>query len=254
MNRFFEAYKAAHKQGFIPIFVKDNFDSKTLIEGCVKAGMTCIEYTLRRDDANTMIPWIRKNYPDLFLLVGSTLDSDKIVNFCRKKYPQMMTIDQVADIGVDGFVSMIGWRRETIAKYAKTHVIAPTAMTVTEALNQIDAGACFNKLSGLGTDFIKLCRGGAAFDYCPIMVTGGMVPETIPTAIAAGAICTGTGFDLTLKGKDPASLTVDDVAAVMKAYMKATKDARAKTYPALAAAEQKDDKTWLAALPHYHPF
>jgi 2-keto-3-deoxy-6-phosphogluconate aldolase len=257
MSRLFDAYRATHEQGFVPIFVTDGtgctFDSKVLVEGCVKAGMKTIEYTLRRQDAKEMIPWTRKNYPDLYLLVGSNLDSDKITNYCKKKFPQLMTIDEIAGIGVDGFVSMLGWSLETIRKYADTHIIMPTAMTVTEALQQIDAGAHFAKMLGSDLNFVKRCRLGAAFDYCPIIVTGGMILETIESGVAAGATLIATGLDLSLKGRSP-DITSDEVAEVMKEYMSAVKDARAKYYPQLAKAEGKDKQTWLDALPHYHPF
>ena len=44
-ERYFQAYRAFHEQGFIPIFVHDHFDSKVLIEASVAAGCTGIEYT-----------------------------------------------------------------------------------------------------------------------------------------------------------------------------------------------------------------
>jgi len=56
MSRLFDAYRAFHEQGFIPIFTEDGFDSRMLIDACVAAGLKGIEYTLRKRDADTMIP------------------------------------------------------------------------------------------------------------------------------------------------------------------------------------------------------
>ena len=251
-ERHFQAYRAFHEQGFIPIFVHDHFDSKVLIEASVAAGCKGIEYTLRRSDAREMIPWIRKNYPDLFLLVGSTLDNEKIVTKMRKKSPQLMTIEEVAQFGVDGFVSMLGWTTKSIQKYSPDHIVVPMAMTVNEALAQAAAGAHLIKILG-DIELVTKLRWPAAFGYCPIMVTGGMTPDRIPQAVAAGAIMTGSGFDLICKDQ-PADIKVPQVTRLLTGYLDAMRQARAKHHPELTAAMGGDSKTWLDALPHYHPF
>ncbi len=253
MSRLLEAYRATHDQGFLPIFVKDDFDSMRLVEACLEAGMKAIEYTLRREDANEMIPRIREQYPELYLLVGSTVDNDKVVKRQRAKFPQLMTVAELDQYEPDGYISMIGWSEESIRKYSPNRIIMPTAMTVNECLSQIGAGAHFAKLSGSDLNFVKRCRLGAAFDYCPIMVTGGMTPERIPLAMEAGAVLVATGFDLTLKG-EPASVSSKKAAEVMKQYLEATRAAREKHWPELTAVRDADMQTWLAALPHYHPF
>lgn len=253
MSRFFDAYRAFHEQGFIPIFVRDEFDSKAELEACLEAGCKGIEYTLRRSDIREMIPWIRKNYPDVYLLVGSTVDDEKIVRQMRRRHPQLMTIDEVADMGVDGFVSMFGWRLDTIHKYAETHIVIPTAMTTGEALRQTGAGSSFIKVPGPGPDFVKRFREAASFDYCPVMITGGMTPERISLAVEAGAAVAAAGFDLMLKGRDT-DVGASEMAEQVRRSLEAVRDARAKRFPQLAAAWGADRETWLAALPHYHPF
>ena len=253
MARLFEAYRAFHEQGFVPIFTEDGFDSRVLVEACLLAGMKGIEYTLRRHDAPEMIPWIRKNFPDLFLLVGSTLDDERIVRKMRKKHPQIRTLAEVTLWGVDGFVSMLGWSVESIRKYSPTHVIAPSAMTVTEALQQTGAGAHFQKLLGPDVSLVKLCRNDASFDYCPILVTGGQNLERIPQTIDAGAVLVGAGFDLTLKGL-PKDVGAQQVAGILRQYLAVTAEARARKFPQMTAAIGKDRQTWLDALPHYHTF
>jgi 2-keto-3-deoxy-6-phosphogluconate aldolase len=253
MRNVFDVYRAVHSQGFVPIFVEDQFDSHRLLEGCLLAGFKCVEYTLRRRDAHLMIPWIRKNYPDVILLAGSTLDNERIVAHVRRQHPQMLTIAQLADLGVDGFVSMIGWSEQSIRRYSAVHLVIPTAMTVNEAFEQVGYGAHFIKLLGPDVSFVKRCRADAAFGYCPIMVTGGMTCQQIPAAIEAGAVLVGAGFDLTLKGhtKDVDPKTI---ASVLKEYQAVVKKARTACYPQLAANSDSNKELWLDSLPHYHPF
>jgi len=253
MSRFFDAYRAFHEQGFIPIFVRDEFDSKAQLDACLQAGCKGIEYTLRRPDAREMIPWIRKNYPELYLLVGSTFDDEKIVRQMRRRHPQLMTIDEVADMGVDGFVSMLPWRDDTIRKYAATHVIIPNAMTVGEAVRQTSAGASFIKILGPTFDLVRRLREGASFDYCPVMITGGMSAERIPQAVEAGAVLAGAGFDVLLKGISPGADS-SQMAESVRRCLGAVRDARAEHFPRLAAAVGADRGVWLDWLPHYHPF
>jgi 2-keto-3-deoxy-6-phosphogluconate aldolase len=253
MSRLHEAYRAIHDQAFMPIFVDDEFDSKMLVEACMDAGMKGLEYTLRRRDAHKMIPWIREQYPDLYLLVGSTLDDEKIVARQRRLFPQLMTLAEIDEFEPDGYISMIGWHEESIRKYAPKRIIMPTCSTVNEAFFQIGAGAHFAKLVGSDLGFVRRCRGDAAFGYCPIIVTGGMNTERIPEGIEAGAALIATGFDLTLKG-EPKNVSKKKVAEVMKRYVEVTQAARDKKCPQLAKARGADWKTWLDALPHYHPF
>jgi 2-keto-3-deoxy-6-phosphogluconate aldolase len=248
-GRLFDAYRAVHQQGFLPIFTQTDHDSRVLVEACVAAGCRAIEYTLRRRDADRMIPWIRKNYPDLTLLVGSTLDDDAILKKVKPKNPQLRTIAELADMGVHGFVSMIGWREENIRKYAPTHLVLPCAMTLTEAFRQVGAGAQFIKINGPELGVVRTCRAAATFEFCPIFVTGGMVGGNITAAIEAGAVLVGAGFDLMLKGGGP--LTVASAADALKREMETVRIAREKVFPALAKA---GEQSWSDSLPHVHPF
>jgi 2-keto-3-deoxy-6-phosphogluconate aldolase len=252
MNRIQEAYRAIHEQGFLPIFVEDDLDTKMLVEACVAAGVKAIEYTLRRRDADKRIPWIRRNYPDLILLVGSTLDDEKIVNHSQTKFSQLLTLAELDALGVDGFVSMVGWSTESIRKYAPTRIIMPAVMTVTEALQQIGAGAHFAKILGADMDLVKRCRSSPTFDFCPIMVTGGMTLQAIPEAVDAGAVLIGSGFDLMLKGmeKPNGRQTADRI----QTFVEITQQSRNRKWPALARVNGNGFRSWLESLPHYHPF
>lgn len=223
-----------------------------LVEACVEAGVRGIEYTLRRRDAREMIPWIRRNFPDLYLLAGSTIDSERIVGHVRRTSPQVMTLAELDALDVDGFVSMMGLSEETTAKYAPTRLLMPCAATSNEAFFSIDIGAHFAKLIGPDLALVKRCRAVPTYDYCPVMITGGMTTERIPDAVDAGAVLIGTGFDLMLQGEDNPSKAL--VIRRVREFLDVTADARAKRWPKMAAAMDGDDQTWLDSLPHYHPF
>jgi 2-keto-3-deoxy-6-phosphogluconate aldolase len=248
-----DIYRTVHEQVFLPIFVQDALDSKTLVEACVRAGCKCIEYTLRRADADEMIPWILQNYPDLYVLVGSTIDDEKIVKKLKEKHKQLLTIAELDKMGVHGFVSMMGWILESIHKYSSRRIIIPAAMTMTEALQQTGVGAHFIKILGTDLDFAKRCRAAPTFDFCPIMITGGMNLERMKDGFAAGAMIIGSGFDLILKDQ-PNDISCSGISAKLKAYIDAAKAARNQIFPQLANTQNLPTDQWLKILPHYHCF
>lgn len=251
MNQLLNNYRKVYEQAFMPIFVDDGFDTLMLVEACVSAGFQAIEYTLRRKDANTMIPLIKERYPDLTLLVGSTLDNTGIVERMRNRHPQLLTLEELDSIGVDGFVSQLSWSEESIRKYSPRKIVIPSARTTNEAYRQVSAGAHFVKLFGNDLELIKQCRSEASFDYCPIFVSGGMSPVRIPLAMEAGGVLASGGFDIIIKD-DVADATVESVAESLKQHQRATLESRALMWPALNAAAGTDD--WLRSLPHHHPF
>jgi len=253
MSRLIETYRVVHEQAFVPIFVHDDRDSQLLVEACVEAGCRVIECTQRRKDAPTLIPWIRRQFPELRVLAGSTLENDTVVSQTRRRHSQLRTLDELAELGVDGFVSLVGWQPDRIRKYAATHLVIPAAMTVNEAYQQSAAGAHFIKLIGPELDLVRLCRNEATFGFCPLFMTGGMTTERIPEAMAAGVMVVGSGFDLMLKGL-PVSLPAKDVAQIIRTRLNAAQEAKHKAWPALARAEGAELRVWLDALPHNHPF
>jgi 2-keto-3-deoxy-6-phosphogluconate aldolase len=246
-------YRCVHEQGFLPIFTQSDFNSEALVEACVEAGCRAVEYTLRRHDAHTMIPWIRKRYPELGVLVGSTLDSERFIRHSRPRHPQLLTIDELAAIGVDGFVSMVGFRPETLERYSSTHLMVAPVSTIYEMFSSLNAGAHFVKVFGTQLDLVSTFRGDATYDFCPIMVTGGMTLERLPVAVKNGAVLIGAGFELILSGLEP-NASVKQIAKRLEQYLDATRRARDEKWPILANARDSNFSTWTAALPHYHPF
>ncbi|MEO6907161.1 MAG: hypothetical protein ABI210_04650 [Abditibacteriaceae bacterium] len=239
MNRLNETYRAFYQQGFIPIFVQDDDDPKTQVTAAVTAGCSLIEYTQRRFDAPEMIPWIKREFPDLHIVIGSVLDDDSIVRQQRRHYPQLRTLDEWADLGVDGFVSMLGWKRETIAKWSSTHFVVPSAMTLREANLQMSAGAHFIKMDGRDLDLVKRCGEPPVFGFCPIFVTGGMTLDRIPIALRSGAVAVAAGFDLITK--ESGDITEAILAEAIRRRIELVKEYR---------GEVPED---LNDLPHYIP-
>lgn len=253
MTRILNAYRAIHQQSFIPIFTEDGLDPHVLLEACLLAGCKGIEYTLRRRDADRMIPWIREQYPDLYLLVGSTLDSDEMIHQARNRHPQLMTLAEMAELGVDGFVTMVGFHEETIRRFGAKHLMFSSVMTLPEAYRATVAGAHFCKMFGPGADLVKLCRGEGGFGFCPIMVTGGVTLDRVTPLITAGAAVLGSGFELILRGQ-PDTQTPKAIASILRQYIETAQEAQRLSWPVLAKAASADMETWLSCLPHHHPF
>jgi len=175
------------------------------------------------------------------------------VRKARRKFPQLLTVRELDAMDVDGYVSMLGWSFDSIRTYSPRRIIAPLAMTVTEAFQQVGAGAHFAKISGDNLNLVRTCRRDASFDFCPIFVTGGMNLSAIPEAIEAGAVLVGAGFDLMLKGK-PAGIRAEEIAEILREYVRVAREARNRKWPALADAAGKPWNEWLNSLPHHHPF
>ncbi len=254
MNQeLFKKYRALYEQCFVPIFVRDGYDTETLLRGAELAGVKVIEYTLRREDAHLVIPSLKQKFPAFTVCTGSNIDSEKIIRNMKRLHPQLMTMGEMAP-WADGFVSMLPFTDATIEKYADSHILIPSAATPDEALRQVIAGAAFIKMSGGNLDAVKLAKAAPTFGYCPLFVTGGVTPERMEAVYKAGACLTASGFDLILKGIDPAALTPELAAEKIRCFVSTAKAARAAAYPQLAELETLSDARFLQALPHYHPF
>ena len=243
-------FRKTFEQAFVPIFVKDNFDTEMLLAGCELAGVSVLEYTLRRPDAHKVIPTLKNRYPAYVVYVGSTIDDETITLQMREKHPQLMTVAELAPF-VDGFVSMLPYSDETLEKYRRTHLMIPTAETSGEALRQMSHGATVIKVCGPDFSFSKQLHAAPTFNYCPTIITGGVNSDRMEEAYAAGNILTAAGFDLILKGEDPATLTPEKVAQKLRVYLAAAKEAREKALPWTRESEKLTDEEFLAVFPHY---
>ncbi len=245
-----EVYRKLYAQVWVPIFAKDDFDTEILLEGCRLAGIDIIEYTLRREDADKVIPTLKSRYPEFSVFVGSTIDDDAITLQMKEKYPQLMTIAELAPF-VDGFVSMLPYSDETLKKYGKSHLCIPTAETSGEALRQVKAGAAFIKVLGPDFAFSKKLHAVPTFGYCPTFITGGVTPERMAEAFEMGNVLCAAGFDVVLRGVEPKELTAQLVAERIRHFVDTAKAARAAVLPGLANCEKLSDEEFFTALPNY---
>jgi len=243
-------YKEFYKQAFIPIFVNDGLDAKLQVEACVQAGFKVIEYTQRREDLQTILPWIHETYPDLYILIGSTMDNDLIVKSQQRHFPQLLTLEELAEMNVQGFISMLKYSSTTMQKFRDTHLMIPCASTANEAYDQISDGAHFIKVLGPDLTLVKQISSAPLFKFCPLFVTGGMDLEQIPLAIEAGAMLIASGFDLMLKGQD--NITVELVCDILKKYQAVVINARTVRYPKMTEAlNNGTTEDWLKQVPNY---
>ena len=127
----------------------------------------------------------------------------------------------------------------------------PTAETSGEALRQMGHGATLIKVCGPELSFSKKLHAAPTFNYCPTFVTGGITSERMEEAYAAGNILTAAGFDLILKGEDPATLTPEKVAEKLKFYLVAARNARERVISWSKNTEKLTDEEFLAVFPHY---
>lgn len=246
----FSKYRKLVEQVWMPIFGQDDYDTDVLLAGCKLAGLEVIEYTLRRPDAAQVIPTLKAKFPDAVILVGSTIDDARIVGQMKAKFPQLMTIAELAPY-VDGFVSMLPYCDETLQKYSRTHLCIPTAETGGEALRQVKNGAAFIKVLGPDFSLSKRLHALPTFGYCPTYITGGVTRERMREAFAAGNMLCAAGFDVVLKGEDPAVLTAQKVAERIVSFVETAKMAREAVNPQLRELEALSDEAFLAVLPNY---
>ena len=155
MKTLSQRYCQTHQQGFVPIFVNDCFDAVQLTQACVAAGANTIEITCRRKNVTDEIKRIRKAFPDLIIMAGSTVDDGPMLNFLKTRRPDMPSLDELAQLDIDGFVSMMPISLKTIEKFSKSHIIVPGVETFEQAVQAIEAGAHFTKFFNAGDEHPK---------------------------------------------------------------------------------------------------
>ena len=249
-TEMFEKYRRVYEQAWMPIFGQDDFDTEVLLEGCRLADLQVIEYTMRRADADTVIPTLRQRFPKAVIVAGSTIDDENVICQMKGKFPQLMTVAELAPF-VDGFVSMLPYSDCTLEKYSSSHLCIPAAQTSGEALRQIGKGAAFIKVLGPDFSFSRSLHATPTFGYCPTYITGGVTRERMREAFAAGNVLCAAGFDVVLKGEDPETITPERVAELLRSFVETAKAARAEVNPPLRQLDGLTDEEFLAALPNY---
>ena len=234
------------QQAFVPILVADDVDPFLEIEAVLNAGLNVIEFTLRRPDARRVLPEVRRRYPDLTLLAGSVLDSEKIVAQLSKRNPQLCTVEELMELGVDGIVSVFDFSGDTYARYRENKVMIPACSTPAEAFRQVEAGAHFVKILSSYEPAIAVMNSAPAFHMVPVFVTGGMSLETIPVMAGKGLAVFAAGFDV-IGGGIPAPWNAQTLTERLRLFADTARKARNTVYPGLDAALRRED--WMDLLP-----
>jgi 2-dehydro-3-deoxyphosphogluconate aldolase/(4S)-4-hydroxy-2-oxoglutarate aldolase len=253
-----DKYVNVHKQGWIPIFVNDKLDALQLAKICVDSGLKAIEVTCRRPAVLAEIRQIRKAYPDLIILVGSVVDDDNIMQgFLRKRRADFPTMEQLKELGVDGFVAQLPFSERSLEKYADDFIMIPGVETVSEAVDVLNAGAHFAKFCSSTPLRIKQINSDATHRLFPIFYTGGAALNTLEDYVQSGTALIGGGWDLMLKDKYvemQSNFNSEIITEKLMAYKEQIDQARSTHVPNFDQLYTADTNTYLKALTHFHPF
>ena len=75
--------------------------------------------------------------------------------------------------------------------------------------------------------------------------------ERMEEAFAAGNMLCAAGFDVVLRGEDPATLTAEKVAEKITCFVENAKKTREAIYPQLKGLESLSDEEFVKVLPNY---
>ena len=239
------------RQGFLPIFVDDDLDSRLLIEGAIAAGCTVVECSCRRRDTRTLVPWLKREYPHVTVLGATLIDGPRASSFLSKSRPHFISVEEMVDLGVDGLVSFLHFRSESYLQYGDRLIMIPGVGSYNEALDQLEMGADMIKLQGSfpwNASHLKIAV-TLTHGLFPLLVTSGVSRETIPAVIEAGAAVIGTGFNIILKEQLERGrpLTPQSIADAINALKSAVDEARRTHQPGFYQAVQNGTENLLTS-------
>ena len=177
--------------GFVAIIRSENAEKAIKIsEACFVGGVKSLEVTFTVPKAEEAIAFLAQKYQDADVLIGAGTVLD------------VETAKLAVESGAKFIVSP--YLCESVAKFCVEHEVPyfPGAMTLTEAVKCIEAGADVVKIFPgelFGPAIIKAFRG--PLPNLQLMPTGGVSLENIHEWIAAGAVAVGVGGNLTAGAK-----------------------------------------------------
>jgi len=242
------------RQGFMPIFAQDRFESRVLVEGAIAAGCKVLEYTCRRPDAREIIPWIKKEFPGVAVLAATLVDSPRLSAHLQETVPGFVTVDEAVDLGADGLVSFMGFRTETYAKYGSRTVIVPGVTTANEAVDQLERGADLIKtiVGSTGGRELLIRSRVPSHSGIPYLVSGGVNQGNVESYIQAGAVAATAGVDLLIgPGQFTREALFRRTSEVVIEMLAAVRAAREKHQPHLAQGIQDGARDLLSTGPWY---
>ncbi|HVJ47881.1 bifunctional 4-hydroxy-2-oxoglutarate aldolase/2-dehydro-3-deoxy-phosphogluconate aldolase [Desulfitobacterium sp.] len=149
----------------------------------LEAGITALEVTSDSPGAWRIIETLKKKDPRLVVGAGTVLDTE--------------TAHQAIEVGADFLFSPLFIPEMMQIAHRYGRIAIPGAMTPTEVMRSLEAGADIVKLfpaGSLGVNYLKELRG--PFPYIPFLPTGGITLENAPDFIQAGAVGVGMGSSL----------------------------------------------------------
>lgn len=161
-------------------------DAFSASQALIEAGISTIEITADSRGAWRVIESLKASDPRLIVGAGTVLDSE--------------TAKEAIQAGADFLFSPIVNRKMIELAHRYGRLAIPGAMTPTEVVTALEAGADIVKLfpaGSLGVNYLKELRG--PFPYVPFLPTGGITTENAAAFIKAGAIGVGMGSALVKK-------------------------------------------------------
>ncbi len=239
------------RQGFLPIYVHDQIDSQMLIEGAIDAGCEVLEYTCRRHDARKMIPWIKRHHPSIKVVGATLVDGQRAAQALARTRPHFTTVDEMADLGVDGMISFLRFQPQTYDKYGQRLVMIPGVGTANEAMDQLELGADLVKVTVNAPPGEALVLHSPPGCHCgfPFLVSGGITANRACFFMERGVPVASAGFDLILKDDLAANrkITSKLVTQRVRAMLDAVRETRRSAQPALEAAIERGETDLIAA-------
>lgn len=157
--------------------------AQALLEG----GVSAIEVTSDSPGAWNIIETLKKQNNNIVVGAGTVLDTE--------------TARQAIEAGADFLFSPIFFPEMMKIAHRYGRMAIPGAMTPTEVMQALEAGADIVKLfpaGSLGVNYLKELRG--PFSYIPFLPTGGITLDNAPDFIRAGAVGVGMGSALVNRG------------------------------------------------------
>lgn len=252
-----EKLAAIIRTGFLPILVEDTLDPIFLAGICQEIGLPAIEYTQRREDLRQILPRLNKEFPNLMVLAASVIDDDKVVSFIKNKR-DFLNLRELQDLGVDGIVSMLPFRKETYEIYRENLLMIPGVETAAEAFQQLSWGAhlikFFNTEVFGGPRRIAFLQ-APTHKVLPIVITGGITPDRVGPYLESGALVIGAGFD-TILGEQYHKMQENPDKAFIRQQVKSYRAAVVETRGKLGQSrwgEIADADTLLKATNRFFP-
>ena len=201
MTYRWEITHAMLRQGVVGIVrTADAASAVAAARSVLDAGLHSVEVPLTNPGALAAIEELTAAYPDATIGAGTVLDSTAAVLAIRAG--ARFLVSPSVDTGVI----------RTAHRYGAAAL--PGAGSVTEIMRALEDGADAVKVfpaSALGPQWVKDVR--AALPQAPLVPTGGVTLEDVPSWLAAGAVACGIGSALT-RG------TADDIRARVAALVR----------------------------------